>query len=510
MTREGLAPRLNLIEATAIGVGAVIGAGVFVLSGLAAGIAGPSVVLSFLIAGVTAFLTAVNSAELASFIPEAGGSYAFAERAFGRFFGFLVGWVQTFDYVVGGAAVSVGFAAYLGNVVPLAAFAFGALLIAAALPIALLILNLAGSKHAAATNVVLVVVKIVALVLFVAVGGAFLVGGHALTHFVPFFPRGPLATFAGASVIFFAFVGFNTVTTMAEEIRDPQRNVPRAIIATFAIATLLYVAVALVEVGLLDWRALGASSAPLETALRAATSNVYVLGFVSASALFATASVVMSTILASSRVVFAMSRKGDLPRVLASVSRRAIPSAALVLTGGAMAVIVVAAGANLAWLASVFNFGTLLTFSMINLSALRLRRTAPDAPRAFRVPWAPVPQILGVLACLALLFSLRITAGHRSLRVAPTQRGTRADGRRRVSVASGAAFSRSGTERPRTPWSFPDASRRLTANVRCGPADARGSREAPAAAGPRASPRSRPSPCSSRLDTLSRESTSRA
>jgi APA family basic amino acid/polyamine antiporter len=215
---------------------------------------------------------------------------------------------------------------------------------------------------------------------------------------------------SGAAVIFFAFIGFNTVAMVAEEVKDPERNVPRAIILSFAVCTLLYIGVAIVAVGLVNWQVLGMSKAPLELALSVATSNPLFLKFVAVSALFATTSVIISSIIGASRALFAMAREGVIPEVLAKVSSRGIPSTTVILSGLVISLLVLLTNANLAWLASIFNFGTLLTFFFINASLLQLRRTMPDANRQFQVPLYPYTPILGLLSCVALAFFLNINA----------------------------------------------------------------------------------------------------
>jgi APA family basic amino acid/polyamine antiporter len=217
-------------------------------------------------------------------------------------------------------------------------------------------------------------------------------------------------TVAAAAVIFFAFVGFNTITVMSEEVKSPERNIPRAIMLAFFISTLLYIGVSVVEVGLVDWRVISTSAAPLETALRTATSNQLIIGFVSISALFATASVVMSSLLGASRALFAMGRKGVLPRSLGKVSKRGVPTYTVIIAGAAMAAVVIASRGNLAALAAVFNFGTLLTFLFINLSMLRLRSTMPEAKRSFTVPLFPLPPVLGIVSCVGLMAYLNLEA----------------------------------------------------------------------------------------------------
>jgi APA family basic amino acid/polyamine antiporter len=377
---------LGFWAATSIGIGAIIGTGIFVLIGVASGLAGPSVVFSFVIAGFVALLTGLSTAELSSFIKEAGGSYIFTTKAFGKFPGFVIGWMKSFDYIVGASAVSVGFAAYLSYVLGTSPSTTFLIVVGAVWPLALMFLNLRGLKEAAWTNNLMVGLKISALVLFIAVCAAALIGKGDYSNYQPFFPHGLEGMMNGSAVIFFAFIGFNTIAVMSEEIKDPERTVPRAILTAFAICTAIYIAVAFLAVGVVNWQDLGNADAPLEFALRKVTDNFFVLQFVAVSALFATTSVIMSSILGGSRALFAMSRQGVLPTRLSIISKRNVPGLAVWLCGGFIAGIVLFTGANLDWLASLFNFGTLLTFIFINLSLIKLRKSMPEADRRFKVP----------------------------------------------------------------------------------------------------------------------------
>jgi basic amino acid/polyamine antiporter, APA family len=401
---------LGLWTAAGIGIGAIIGTGIFVLIGVASGLAGPSVILSFLIAGFVALLSGLSAAELSSFITEAGASYIYTTKAFGKFPGFIVGWMKSFDYIVGASAVSLGFAAYFTYFIGIPPLTSTLVAIGTIWPLMLMALNLKGMKEASGANNILVLLKVSALVLFIVVGGYSLIYHGNYSNYYPFFPNGIKGMLSGAAIIFFAFIGFNTVAMVAEEVKDPERNVHRAIILSFAVCTLLYIGVAIVAVGIVNWQALGMSKAPLEFALGSVTSNPLILKFIAISALFATTSVIVSSIIGASRALFAMARQGVIPKALAKVSIRGIPSNTIVLSGVVISLIVLFTNANLDWLASIFNFGTLLTFFFINASLLQLRRSMPDAKRQFRVPLYPFTPILGALSCVALAFFLNINA----------------------------------------------------------------------------------------------------
>jgi APA family basic amino acid/polyamine antiporter len=401
---------LGVWGAANVSIGAIIGTGIFVLIGVASGLAGPAVILSFVIAGIVVFLTALSAAELASFIHEAGGSYIFTTKAFGQFFGFIVGWMQSFDYIIGASAVAIGFAAYFTYFVGIPTSTENLIVIGCILPLVLTLVNLKGLKEAAGANNLLVALKIVALVIFVAIGGYFIFSHGDYANYQPFLPTGIRGVLSGTAIIFFAYVGVNTVTTMAEEVKDPGRTLPRAILIAMAVTTALYIGVSAVAVGLVNWKILGPSSAPIEAALVVATSNFLVIKYVALSALFATTSVVLSSIFGGSRMLFAMARQKVIPERFARISGNGVPIYTVIISGIVMSLIVIASRANLDWLASIFNFGTLLTYSFINLSVIELRKTASGAPRPFRVPGYPLTPILGVVSCILLSFYLNVNA----------------------------------------------------------------------------------------------------
>lgn len=394
---------LGVWSAAAVSIGAIIGAGIFVLVGVASGLAGPSVILSFIIAGCVALFTALSAAELSSFITEAGGSFIYTRKAFGSFWGFVVGWMQSADYIIGASAVSIGFAGYLLYFLNIPPGQAALITASCLLPLGLMVLNLKGIREAAGANNLLVVLKVIALILFVTVGGYYLLSHGASGHYQPFFPAGLSGTLHGAAVIFFAFVGFNTVTVIAEEVKDPERSVPRALMIAFLVSSALYVSVSIVAIGLADWNILASSTAPLETALKTATQDPFILKYISIAAVFATASVVLSSIFGASRALFAMSRQKFLPERLSRISKGGVPILTVVFVGlTAMAIILLSRG-NLDALAQIFNFGTLTTYFFINLSLIKLRWDQPEVRRGFRVPLYPLTPLLGILSCGLLL-----------------------------------------------------------------------------------------------------------
>jgi len=392
--------------AASVGIANIIGAGIFVLSGVAAGIAGPAVIISFLIAGIIAMMTALSAAELSSFITDTGASYAYTKRAFGRFWSFLVGWFKYFDYMVGGAAVSVGFAAYFTSLFGLKG-TLPVLLAAIGLPIILCILNILGVKKATRTTSLMVLIKIFALTLLLMMGGFYLSQHFDVGHYTPFFATGFGGMLNGAAVIFFVFIGFNTVTMMSEETKNPQKTIPKALIIAFVVTFVLYICVAFLLVGILDWNDESKDAHPLGSIASIVSDNTIFFDFISFSALIASGSVVISSILGGTRASFAMGRDRLLPQQFDKISKRFGTPYFSIIVGGL--IIVIFAGLfynNIDTIASIVNFGSLFTYLFVNLSLIKLRRSEPQIQRGFRVPLYPILPILGAASCIGLMYFL--------------------------------------------------------------------------------------------------------
>ena len=401
---------VGVFGAASVGIANIIGAGIFVLSGVAAGLAGPSVILSFLLAGFVALLTAFSSAELSSFITETGASYSYTKRAFGRFPAFLVGWFFYFDQIVGAAAVSVGFAAYFSVLLGLQD-ATTLILAALGIPLIMLVLNLIGIKQVSGAASIMVIIKIFAITLVIFLGTFFLANHFDPKHYTPFFANGFSGTLNGAAVIFFAFAGFNSVSMLSEEVRNPEKTIPKALMIAFAVTFVVYVGIALVEVGVLDWHKIGSVASPLDTLANALSSNRIIIDFVSFSALIATGSVVLSSVIAGSRSSLAMSRDGLFPKYFDKISKKfGTPYISIITCGVAISVLAGIFFNNILVIASIFNFGTLFTYLFTHLSVIKLRRKEPNTNRPFKVPLYPIFPIIGVASCIALMYYLSYTA----------------------------------------------------------------------------------------------------
>ena len=427
---------LSGLDLTVFGVGVIIGTGIFVLTGeVAKTTAGPAVAISFVIAGVVCGLAAICYAEFASTVPVAGSAYTFSYATLGEFIAWIIGWDLVLELALGAATVSVGWSGYLNQLlgdlgIPLPTSIAGeeATVNIPAIAIALLMTGvlILGIKLSSRVTAVIVVIK-VAIVLLVIVVGVFYVQAENYTPFVP--PAEPTeaagsgltapliqtlfgftpSTFgvggilAGAAIVFFAFIGFDIVATAAEETRNPKKDLPRGIIGSLVICTVLYVAVSLVVVGMQHYTELS-SEAPLADAFRS-VGLPFLSGAISVGALAGLTSVVMILLLGQSRVLFAMSRDRLLPPGLATVHHKhRTPYKITLITG--LVVAALAGFVPLSTLAELVNIGTLFAFVLVSIGVIILRRTRPDLHRSFRVPGVPLLPIVSVLACVYLMLNL--------------------------------------------------------------------------------------------------------
>ena len=430
-----LRKELTWWDLVVFGVAVVIGAGIFTVTASTAGdITGPSIWISFMIAAVTCALAALCYAEFASTLPVAGSAYTFSYATFGEFVAWIIGWNLLLELAIGAAVVAKGWSSYLGTVFGFAGgtsnvgsiqLDWGALLIVAG--VATLIAM--GTKLSSRFSAVVTGIK-VGVVLLVVVVGAFYIKGSNYSPFIPAPESGHEASginqsvlslltgahsshygwygvLAGASIVFFAFIGFDIVATMAEETKQPQRDVPRGILASLAIVTVLYVAVSIVLSGMVSYVQLktkpGGKTANLATAFTANgihwASQIIAIG-----ALAGLTTVVMVLMLGQCRVLFAMARDGLLPRGLAKTGSHGTPVRITVVVA-----VVVAATASvfpIAKLEEMVNVGTLFAFVLVSAGVMVLRRSRPDLERGFRAPWVPLLPIASICACVWLMVNL--------------------------------------------------------------------------------------------------------
>ncbi|MGW0994050.1 amino acid permease [Streptomyces sp. NPDC002520] len=436
---HSLRKSLSALDLTVFGVGVIIGTGIFVLTGqVAKNNAGPAVALSFVAAGVVCGLAALCYAEFASTVPVAGSAYTFSYASLGELPAWIIGWDLVLEFALGTAVVAVGWSGYIRSLLDNAgwhlpdylsgrdnATGFGFDVLAAALVLVLTCILVLGMKLSARITSLVVAIKVI-VVLIVIIAGAFFVNAGNYKPFIP--PSQPvpaggnlkapliqlmfgwapsnfgvMGIFTAASVVFFAFIGFDIVATAAEETRNPQRDMPRGILGSLVICTVLYVAVSIVVTGMQKYTQLSVE-APLADAFKA-IGHPWYAGVISFGAAVGLTTVCMILLLGQTRVFFAMSRDGLLPRFFSRVHPRfKTPHRPTILLGVIIAI--VAGFTSLSELAELVNIGTLFAFVVVAISVVILRRTRPDLPRAFRTPWVPLLPIVSVCASLWLMLNL--------------------------------------------------------------------------------------------------------
>ena len=434
---------LTALDLTVFGIGVIIGAGIFTLTGTAAAqFAGPGVVFSFLLAAICCGLAALCYAEFASTVPVSGSAYTFSYATLGELVAWIIGWDLILELMLGASVVAQGWSTYfvsfldsIGLGWPDAigpadaeAFSWGHVNVAALLLVAVLTTLVAiGTKESLRVNLVLVGVKLF-VVLFVIVAGLFYIKGANYHPFIPpaadpisgdgltqplfqwmfgIEPQtfGILGIISGASVVFFAYIGFDVVATTAEEARNPQKDLPRGIIYSLVICTVLYMAVALVITGMVRY-----DQIDTEAALASAFQSVGRDGFatmIAAGAVAGLTTVVMTLLIGAVRVLFAMSRDGLLPHQFGKTSSRTGTPIRITLTIGAI-VAVVASCTPIGKLEEMVNIGTLSAFALVSLAVPILRKRRPDLERSFRVPFNPWLPYFAALVCVYLMLNLSL------------------------------------------------------------------------------------------------------
>lgn len=389
MTQPSLRRELGLPDAVAIGLGAIIGAGLFVVTGQAAAVAGTAFLLGLLLAGVAAACNALSSAQLAATYPQAGGTYEYGYRVLHPWLGFAAGWMFLASKLAAGGTVALGFGNYLARLVPgvpeRPAAVTAAVLLTAA--------NYFGIKKAGRLNTVIVTVTVGVLLLFVGTGATV----FQPAHLQPFAPNGARSVLEAAALLFFAYTGYARVATLGEEVRDPKRTIPRAIVIALGIAVVLYALVALVAVGAVGAPQLAGDPAPLEKAAQAlpVPGMTWIIGLGGTTAMLG---VLLSQVLGISRMLYAMARRKDLPAVLEQVHPAyGVPTIGVCLTGAV--IVLLALFGTLRWVVAAATFTILLYYSITNIAALRMNRAEKLVP-----DWIPV---LGLGCCLGLAASLR-------------------------------------------------------------------------------------------------------
>ncbi len=407
---------LNAFDLTLIGIGAILGAGLFVLTGIAAATkAGPAIMLSYVIAGIACSFAALSYAELSTSVGGSGSAYGYAYAGLGEIVAWVVGWDLILEYGAGACAVAIGWAGYLNNAFVAAGiyipdyllksyFEGGFVNLFALLIVSILTMVLLyGIKQSARVNMFIVLLKmsVIAVFIFAAVPNV------EPTNWEPFSPFGWVGVVEGAALVFFAFIGFDAVSTAAEEAINPQRDLSIGTVASLAVCTLLYVVVAGLLTGIANYTTLNTQSPMAEAVLNLGhhtTANIIAIG-----ATLGITSGILILIYALSRIIYSMARDGLIPDYFAKVSKKhKTPNRVIVLVGSIIALM--AGFCPMQAMAELVNIGTLAAFAIVCASVIILRYTQPDLERPFKAPLSPFTPMLGIFSCLYLMYSLPLVS----------------------------------------------------------------------------------------------------
>jgi len=402
-----LKKELGAFDLTMLGLGAIIGTGIFVITGVAAAIhAGPALVLSFVLSGLACVFAALCYSEFASTVPVSGSAYTYSYATFGEMFAWILGWDLILEYGVASSAVASGWSGYFQGLLS----GFGIHLPQALtsaydpakgtyvdLPAILIVLIISflltrGAKKSARFNTVMVIIKVAVVLLFIGVGAWYV----KPENWTPFMPFGFNGVAVGAATVFFAYIGFDAVSTAAEEVKNPQRNMPIGIIASLAICTLLYIVVSLIMTGIVPYDLLNVKD-PVAFALRYINQD-WMAWFTALGAITGITTVLLVMMYGQTRLFYAISRDGLLPKALSKVNPKTqTPVINSWITAAFVAFF--AGVVPLSKLADLTNIGTLFAFMVVSVGVIVLRKTQPNLKRAFKVPLVPLIPILAVLFC---------------------------------------------------------------------------------------------------------------
>jgi APA family basic amino acid/polyamine antiporter len=406
---------VGAVDLAALGVGAIIGTGIFVVVGAGVAEAGPAVILAFVLAGVTCFFSALCYSELASSIPVSGSAYTYAYATLGELVAWIIGWDLILEYGVSVAAVAVGWGANFNEFTD-NTFGFtlpdsiaqppgegGVVNVpAVVIVLAITLLLVRGTRESARINSVMVVIKLAVLAFFIVTAATIFSSDNVTQDFAP---NGFDGVVSAASLIFFAYIGFDAISTGSEEARNPARDLPLAIMGALLACTVIYILTSVTAVGALPAAQLAESEAPLAEALDTGAGIDWAASVLALGAVVAITSVILSILYGQTRIMFAMARDGLVPRRLARVSPRTGTPVTLTLVFG-IGIAILAALVPLQEIVELVNIGTLFAFFLVNVGVIILRRTRPDMPRPFKVPFVPVFPVIGALLCVYLMTRL--------------------------------------------------------------------------------------------------------
>jgi len=396
-----LKKELGFWQTTLYGVGIILGAGIYALLGIGAGVSGNMIWLSFVIAAIMAFFTGLSYAELSSMYPKDAAEYVYTKKAFGRNnLSFIVQWIMLFTVIVSGSTVALGFGGYFAHM-----FGGSVPVIAAGLILVLSLINYIGMKESSEFNVVSTIIETSGLII-IAVIGVFFIGRNSIDYFsLP--PMGVAGVLSGTALIFFAYLGFEEMVNLSEETKNARKNVPKALVMALMISTILYIMVSLSAVTIVGTEKLAASKAPLSDVVATALPGVPNASFIfSLIALFATSNTVLVILIVGSRMLYGLARNNSIPKAFGTVGRRNTPYISIVVVMALSILILMLSGIKT--IALLTDVGIFIVYIFVNSSLIWLRYKQPDAKRGFRSPLNigrfPVLAFLGVLTSAGILF----------------------------------------------------------------------------------------------------------
>lgn len=411
--KDSLKKALGSLELTMLGVGAIVGTGIFVLTGVAAAnYSGPALVLSFIVSGLACAFAALCYAEFAAIVPVAGSAYTYSYASLGEFWAWIIGWDLILEYMVAIGAVAVGWSAYavhlleavgikLPKAITTSPLEGGIVNLPAILIILLItIILFRGVKESSTVNNVIVGIKLIVIILFIILA----VGHVKPSNWSPFMPFGFGGVLSGAAIVFFAYIGFDAVSTAAEEVKNPQRDLPRGIIFSLLICTILYIVVSAILTGVIPYLQYKTTAAPVAFALQQIGIS-WGSALVSVGAICGITSVLLVMMFGQTRIFFAMSRDGLLPKVFGQVHNKfKTPYKSTFLVG--IVTMIIAGLVPIGDLAELTNIGTLAAFIIVSIGVIVLRHRKPNIKRAFKCPFVPVTPLISVVFCAVLIARL--------------------------------------------------------------------------------------------------------
>jgi len=390
--------KITMWQATAIGLGNIIGAGIFVLAGTVIYQAGPGAILAFILTAILAATVALNSAELSSKIITHGGLYSFVKVTMGDSLGFIVGWLRAISYSIAASAVALGFASYLLSMFQISSNVM-IITVSIIMILAVTVIDYAGLKLVAKIEQFLVFITVGGLVIFIII--SIFYGSWDTARFTPLLPKGPMSIVESASLAFFAYSGFNTIATLTPEVKDGAKNVPKAIIIALLTSTVLYILVVVGMLALMPWQHYSITADPLANALAYVHASPVIELIISIVAIIATVTVTISLIVAGSRTLLQMSEDGMFPKWIGGISGDSPKRAVLII--GAITIFSLFLG-NLKYIALASNFGVIFSYSLTGLAVIVIRKRKVKGP--FHSPLYPTVQVLSIILSAVIMFAL--------------------------------------------------------------------------------------------------------